>query len=165
MKIIIDALCGILFKIGGTAKENYPMAGVEKKGARVVGIPVILGISLCFYLKSFIPLLCIGTYQILRLGYGIPGENDKGSFLGRIFKLGWLTRAAYGKICAAVGALPLFWLGLQKENYLAYILLNAIIGGTLDYLKAPAIIIETAQGLGFGAILWLMSNAPIVKVF
>lgn len=156
MKILIDLICGALFKIGGTAKENYPLPGIDKKGARVVAIPVILGLSLSFYFKSFIPLLCIGSYQILRLGYGIPSATDKGSFLGRMFKIGWLTRAAYGLITSLVGSYPLVFCGLGREVYIAYALVNAGIAGALVYLKAPAMIIEIAQGIGYGLILFIL---------
>jgi hypothetical protein len=149
MKILLDLICGALFKIGGSKKEDYPLPGKDKKPARTIILPLVLAGSLAIYAKSIIPLLCIGTYQTLRLGYG------EKSVLRNIFKTAWLTRAAYGAITSLAGASPLLFCGLKTQNYILYALVNAGVSGVLNFLNAPVAIQEIGQGLCTGLILFL----------
>jgi hypothetical protein len=67
-------VCAFLWAIGGAGP----------KLVRRIGVPVVVGISLCFtnlWLLLTIPPL----WGIVALGYGMPDATDKGSWLGRLY--------------------------------------------------------------------------------
>jgi hypothetical protein len=83
--------------------------------------------------------------------------KDKGSWLGRLIGIDWLTRGAYGLIVAGLGALPLVlggYLGILP--YILYISLNFAIGAILCRFKAIDLIIEPAVGAGLASIVLLI---------
>ena len=149
--ILIVALCGLLYWIGGRSWGN--------KMFRRIGVPVLLALYLAIKCKCWwIFLACGAGYGLtIPIGYGEPDESDPGSWLGRIFKVGWLIRGVYGSIVASVGAVGLVLGHFQGiVAYLAYIALNFAIGAILCYFKAPDWLIEPAVGAGIGSIVFFI---------
>lgn len=147
---ILFLTCGLLWYLGGQINHNI----------RRIPIPIILALYLACALKTWwLFLACgIGYGLTIPIGYGEPTADDpKPSFLGKIFKVGWLIRGIYGLIVACFGALGLV-LGhfLAWPAYLLYLALNFAIGAILVKFKAPDYIIEPFIGLGIGSIIFLV---------
>jgi hypothetical protein len=127
---------GILGAIGGSGN----------KGARRIGIPVMLAGYAYSRLENIYVITICSMIGALSLGYGIPdvdylidGNGDKGSFLGRfylkLFKSNhkWADIATRGTIGLLI-ALSLLSLPLIKGNWIVYgigslgiILTNALL--------------------------------------
>lgn len=154
MKIIFFILTSILYRIGGEAKELEPFKGLPKKFFRTMVLPGLISLTFVFT-HPWLALLNFGNLQALRMGYGIPDETDKGSFLGRIFKEGWLTRAIWGFIVALSGSTILF-INHQPQEAFFYMILVPAISGTLVYLKANDKITDIGIGMGVSSLIWLI---------
>lgn len=152
IKLLIVGICGLLFWLGGRSWGH--------KAFRRIGIPLLLGITFAIGLKTWwLFLVCgIGYALTICIGYGEPTPDDpKPSWLGKIFKKGWLIRGVYGILVASVGALGLV-VGhfLPLTGYFAYIGLNFAVGAVLCHFKVPDYIIEPGVGLGIGSIVFFI---------
>ena len=150
--IAIDLIVALLFWIGGRSWGN--------KMFRRIGVPVVLAGYLAIKLKCWwLFLACGAGYGLtIPIGYGEPTPDDPvPSFLGRIFKVGWLIRGVYGVLVAGFGALGLI-LGafLWVAWYAVYIALNFVTGAILCKLKVPANAIEPLIGAGIGSIVFFV---------
>jgi hypothetical protein len=104
MNLIIIFLCGLLGWLGGRSWGN--------KMFRRAGIPFVLGLFLAITRAWWLFFAVGGVLGFtLPIGYGEPTPDDpKSSFLGLIFRKGWLIRGVYGllvALSAILGYLPL----------------------------------------------------------
>jgi len=94
-KILLIIICAGLWRLGGWEKAKW-------SGYRDMLVPIIIGGYYFFTLKWWVGLLTIGTFQIIRLGYGSydPEHDDKPSLLAKITKdrEGHIVRGLYGLI-------------------------------------------------------------------
>ena len=143
LKIAIILGCGQLWRMGGKG-EKY---------ARGFIVPFIIALYSAVALRHWwlFPLL-FATYQIVHIGYGVPDNTDKGSWLGRICKVGWIARGVAGGLYALVGALPVFLITRAFGLFFVYIISNFAIGAILDYCKVKDEVIERVIGAGVGSI-------------
>ena len=119
VNIIAVLLCSMLWRAGG-----------EWKGwLRDTLVPIIIALCFAWNTKTWwlFPIIA-GTYQIIRLGYGINSP------LKKLFKWEPLVRGAYGAICATLGALPIALFTHAWLSYFYYILLCALAQGLLVWL-------------------------------
>lgn len=156
-------LCGIAWRLGGMNKTAY---------CRDVIIPIILGAFIGYELngvlwqKIVIGILTIGSFNIVRIGYGAydPEHDDKPSFLGGLLKdrKGYLTRSLAGLLYGIIGLLPLLVFNIIGHHYifivkyLGYSLFVAGISYLLSSLKAKDIIIEPLIGVAVTSIIFLI---------
>ena len=137
------------------------IAGGQWSGRiRDVGVPILLGIAL--FLKGaswWIALLCIGTYNIIRLGYGNKDpDDDKPSFLATIIPdyEGYWIRAVWGLLASSIGVLPLIlthsiWIGA----YITYIIINVIINFCVSKFRLSVFPTDTLVSIGIGLIVFV----------
>jgi hypothetical protein len=147
LKINLCLLISLLFYLGGQIHHNI----------RRIPIPLILALYFAITLKwwLFFPI-GLGYWATIILGYGSPEGDDKPSFLGKVFRVGWLIRGIWGLLVASLGSLALVWGGfIPLIAYLGYIALNFGIGAYLCYKEYPVNVIEPLVGLGIGAVLFL----------
>lgn len=146
VKLLVDGACAAFYAIGGW----------KYKGAKIIALPSLLALYFAFTRQDIGLFLLAGSYQILRIGDGIPDASDPiGSWLGRIFKVGEITSAVAGALYATVGASLLVYRTHNFLGYAAYILLNAGIGFTVKKFKLKQVYVDLARGLGMGAIVWM----------
>jgi hypothetical protein len=81
-------ICAFLWAIGGSGP----------KMVRRIGVPIVVTGSLTFTSLWLIPLI-LPLWGIVSIGYGMPGNDDKGSALGRFYSkflpykaANWATR-------------------------------------------------------------------------
>ena len=86
--VIPGLVCALLWAIGGAGP----------KLVRRLGVPAVMGICLSFT-SLWLLLAILPLWGIVSMGYGIPNETDKGSWLGRFFCMflphkaaNWATR-------------------------------------------------------------------------
>ena len=146
-EILIIATCAWLWRLGGAGH----------KWARRIIIPLILALSCAFLTKTWWIFLAVGVgLQTIGLGYGVPDEGDKGSWLGRIFKIFWLTRGIYGAIVACGASLGLIIGGfIPWWAFVGYVVLNFVVGSVLSALKVKDIIIEPCIGAVISLVILL----------
>jgi hypothetical protein len=152
IKIALTLLIPLLFWLGGQFNHNI----------RRIPIPIILALYFAFTTAWWLFFAVGAGFGLtIPIGYGQPSPEDtKPSFLGKIFKIGWLIRGVYGAIVSAAGGLGLFLAGfLPFLFYIAYVLLNFSVGAILCKNKAKASFIEPMVGLGIASIVWLVRNA------
>jgi len=160
IEIFIVALCSVLWRLGGWDKAKW-------SGYRDVLIPIILGLWAGWETYNWvIAISTIGTYQIIRIGYGAydPTNDDKPSFLGFILKdtEGWKARGIAGLLYGLVGAFPLMLnkclvVGFSGSLvYFAYAIMICVISGILSYNKAKDWVIEPAIGALVGSIVFFI---------
>jgi hypothetical protein len=155
MKILIMLLSAAFYRIGGSDKEKNWPKGVDKKGARIIGLPALISFSLALingnilYLFNFLPM------QALRLGDGIPQGKDRGSFLGRIFKRDWLTSGIVQGINVVAAYSIRLYLTRDIEGFFVYVIVNVVVAASLKYLKAPDWMIEPGRGAALATIIYL----------
>lgn len=93
---------------------------------RRVGIPAVM---FARHLLHHLPPAGLITYAlwvgILSLGYGIPDEHDKGSFLGRWLKKDWLVRGFIAISLSIASALQVFTGGATT---LRWLLCSCVLG-------------------------------------
>lgn len=138
LKLLFVLLIATLWRLGGWNKAKW-------SGYRDVLIPIFIGLFFAFYYKTWwlFPAMA-ASYNIIRIGYGIPDPTDEGSWLGRTFKHPWLVRGIAGILYAALGS---FWLFFTVPNflpiYLKYMFAGFLIGSqchTMDVkLSEPTI--------------------------
>lgn len=158
IKILLIILCGYLWRLGGTHNRAW---------TRDVIIPIILGAYIGFEYHWAVGLLTIGSFNIIRMGYGAydPEHDDKPSFLGQLThdRDGWWIRGMVGALYGISGLIPLsiYWLsyGIFTQRFFihwfAYILINALIGFIFCRLKAKDVVIEPAIGVGVGTLFFI----------
>jgi hypothetical protein len=155
MKILILALCSYLYRLGGSDKAHSWPYGVDKKGARVVGIPAVMALSLAIFNKNLFYLFNALTMQSLRLGDGIPDATDPGSFLGRIFKKDWLTSGVVQGINALATYSIKYFINHDLQSLVVFVLINSFTAGILKYAKAKDKYIEPARGAALSLVLFM----------
>lgn len=149
MKLILIILCGVLWEVGGRAKEDNPFSGMDKKIIRTMILPGVL----CLWFFPAHPVLSVlsfGCMQIFRIGYG------ESSFLGKIYSTPWVTRMMAGILYGAIGGAALLFGSHHYEAWLSYIGIIAAVNATLCYLGASKKVMEVGAGLSAGSILWLI---------
>ncbi|MCA9409490.1 MAG: hypothetical protein KC733_12425, partial [Candidatus Omnitrophica bacterium] len=103
IKGLILIACTQFWRMGGTKLGSW---------WRDVLIPIIIGAYIGFETTWWIGLISVGTFNIIRLGYGIPSHDDEGSLIGRFFynklrlDIPWLVRGVVGAIYGLWGLLP-----------------------------------------------------------
>ncbi len=149
MTILIMLACSILWRLGGW----------RWKWCRRIIVPVSLALYLSITLKTWWLFFAVGMPLGLTIpiGYGEPTPDDpKPSFLGQIFRKGWLIRGIYGAIVAGSGSLGLLvtkYIGFS--GYFIYIVLNFTIGAVLCRIKAPDWLVEPLIGAGVALLVLL----------
>jgi hypothetical protein len=146
INLAIMAICGVLWRIGGSGP----------KPARRIGIPVILALYFAITEQWWLFFIEGAAYGLtIPIGYGAPTpDDDKPSFLGKIFRKGWIIRAMYGLIVSGTGALPLVIAGdLGLWAYLGYLALNFTIGALVVVFKLKDVFAEILVGLGFASVV------------
>lgn len=146
----------------------WRLGGTNKKGwMRDILVPIILGLwaGLETY-NLVIAISTIGTYQIIRIGYGSydPINDDKPSFLGCILHdtEGWKARGVAGLLYGLVGAFPLAFnkclvVGFSGLlGYFTYAFSICVISGILSYNKAKDWVIEPVIGALVGSIVFFI---------
>ena len=78
--VIPGVVCSFLWAIGGAGP----------KMVRRLGVPLVMAVSLSFT-NLWLLLTMLPLWGIISIGYGMPGEGDKGSALGRF----WLKLLPY----------------------------------------------------------------------
>lgn len=160
IKLISYLICLPLWFLGGWDKAKW-------SGYRDVLIPIIIGASLGWFIpgvwwvKLLIGFFSIGTYQIIRLGYGnYEPENDpKPSFLAKIThdRNGWWIRSIWGFLVGIVGPLAVI---IHKDIaiwiYLCYILGNSLIGFSVSRFKLPVLVTDLIVAAGIASIIFLI---------
>jgi hypothetical protein len=134
IKIILAALCGVLWFLGGWGKESGNL--VPWKGWRVVLIPIILGVSTAlfmhgaWFMRLVIGVTTTASMNIIRIGYGNydPEHDNKPSFLAKVThdRGGWWIRAICGALYVLIGYLPYV---LYSGRWWFYLLLAAVSAG------------------------------------
>lgn len=139
--LIVFILCGLLWRAGG-----------EWKGwMRDTLVPISIGLYFLQYHWWLFPMLA-GTYQIIRLGYGVNSP------LKKVFKYEPLVRGVYGLICGAVGALPIAFFNLFY--YILYCIVVSFTMFVLVYMddksdKINVWYVEIISGLSVGSIVFI----------
>ena len=150
--IYLSIFCAIAFWVGGRDWGH--------KTFRRIAIPIILALYLACALKTWwLFLACgVGYGLTLPIGYGEPTPDDtKLSWLGKVFRVGWLIRGLYGLIVACFGALGLVLGGfIPLTGYFAYLVLQFAVGAILCHFRAPDYIIEPCVGLGIGSVVFFI---------
>ena len=123
IKLMIICICAELWYQGGQRGRAW---------CRDVLIPIILGTCVGFFSVWWIGLLNIGTFNIIRIGYGIPDEGDEGSMLGRTFKKPWLVRMIAGLLYGIWGLLPLFVFSIINAQHLLFYAYSACINSFVN---------------------------------
>ncbi len=150
MDILVVIISASLFIIGGSAKEQFPLPGIDKKPARIFALPLILAVTLAIKMSCWWNIFVFGTLQILRIGYG------EDSVLHKFINSDWGVRAAAGFLYGAIGGSIPFYITGNLQGYLTYVGINTVVNGVLNYLKAPVMIMETGAGVAVASILWLI---------
>lgn len=149
-------LLNSLFLIG--CAELWHRGGSKKAWLRDVLIPVMIGLLLALKTNFWIGFFSIGAFQIIRIGYGIPdpGTDDKGSWLGRVFKIPWLVRGVAGALYGLVGLSIWIWFTKQFGVYLGYALLNFFVNAMGEKMKWPVGVVERLAGAAIGSIVFFI---------
>lgn len=138
----------------------WVLGGQIKGRIRDVGVPILMGLGIWLATRSWLAgILTIGTFQIIRLGYGNYEKGEKNSFLGNLThdSKGWYVRAIYGAIVALVGCGALFALKLLPwPKAIVYIAGNTLIGFGVSRLRLPVLLTDVLVSLGFGSLLFLI---------
>jgi len=154
--ILYIALCAFLWRMGGWGKEDgNPLPA---KQWRTVGIPVTLAACLAIRTGIWWIFLVEGALVAAWIvqGYGIPDESDEGSWLGRILKIGWLTRGVWGFLMALAAGLALAILKvLPIFRLVVYVAGSFVLGALLSYFKVKDKYIEPAIGGWIGLVVLL----------
>ena len=155
-------------EILGAIVALWIVGGQIKGSIRDVGVPLLLGFGIWLDLSGdwmhriIYAVLLVGTYQIIRLGYGnySPEDDDKPSFLAAIThdRQGYVIRAVWGLLVGLVGTLPLL-LGryIPFSAYALYGLVNALIGYMVSKFKFGVWLTDSLVSLGVGSILFLVN--------
>jgi len=149
-KLLILFLCIELWRQGG---NKYAWL-------RDTLIPIILGGYIVFRGHPFLGIFSIGCYQIIKIGYGIPSEDEKGSLLARLcYKIGikssWIIRGLAGALYGLIGAsLILSVIGFWK--YLLYVVINFGLNAIGEYKHWNVKIVERLVGLGVGSLVFFI---------
>lgn len=151
VRIIIILFCGELWRMSGSHRYNIG------KWARCIVLPFILAWYFAWQEKTLVGglvllLILVGLWQLTRMGYGIPGNGDKGSSLGRIFRIAELVRGVAGAIYSlpSLMVLPKTYIGV-----FAYFYVNFAIGYVGSLIKLKAKFFERLIGMGVASIiLW-----------
>jgi len=129
---ILPIICGFLGAFGGTTGGN--------KAARRYLIPILITGLAFAQTGSILVLTILSMIGWLSLGYGIPGNGDEGSHLGRfyynLFHQNHLladifTRGTIGLLIA----LSLISIPIIKENWFIYILCGLGICSVYTYIS------------------------------
>ena len=150
IKILVIIACAVLFWLGGRSWGN--------KMFRRIGIPILIALYIGIFCKWWLFFPCGAWLGLtIPIGYGEPTpDDDKPSFLGLIFRKGWLIRGVWGLIVALV-SVWLFAFGyIHLGLMVAYLALNFCIGASLCALKAPDFIIEPLVGASLASLVLLI---------
>lgn len=157
VKVLIFLACMELWHLGG---------GKGKAWCRDVLIPIILGIYVGYQSVWWVGLFTIGSFNIIRIGYGIKDETDDGSALCRFYwnlglKYSWLVRGTAGALYGISGAcVYLAWTICNHSSahlvYFIYVGVNFVLNAVGEALKLPRRIVERAAGLGVASLVFLL---------
>lgn len=147
VKVAILLICAELWYQGGQNNRAW---------MRDVLITIILGAWVGWKSVWWIGILTIGTFNIIRIGYGIPDSTDEGSFLGRIFKVGWLTRGVAGTLYGLVGLLGYVIYTHHLLTYLIFTAVNGVVNGMGEGCKIDSKIWDRVRGLAIGSLVFLI---------
>jgi hypothetical protein len=148
LKVMIFLITPILWKIGGTHKKAW---------VRDVLIPIIMGIYIGLVTTTWwIGFLSIGSYQIIKIGYGIPDATDEGSFLGRTFRIPWLVRGVAGLLYALIGGINVFIFTKLFSIWAVYCGINFVLNALGEKMKWKDYIVEPLAGVGVASLVWLL---------
>lgn len=146
IKILIFCACIELWYQGGQTGRAW---------CRDILIPIILGVYLGFKSVWFIGILSIGSFNIIRIGYGIPDETDEGSLLGRTFKIPWLVRGIAGLLYGLIGLINFVIYTKAFMLYIAYSLINFFIQALGEKLKLNIKICDRLTGAAVGCLVFI----------
>jgi len=150
IKIVIISICAILWRLGGWNKAKW-------SGYRDVLVPIIIGGYFFFTLNWWVGILTIGTFQIIRMGYGAydPENDSKPSFLAKITKdrEGYIIRGLYGLITSVIGSCFVIFYTKKYILYLLYIIGNTILEVILTKKKSKDTIHELLVGAAKACII------------
>ena len=125
---------------------------------RDILIPILCGVVML--IKTHNPLLSfltIGSFQIIRLGYGAydPEHDTKPSLLAKLThdRLGATNRAIYGLIVGLVGLLPFVIFTGNYWHYIIYSLLLALTGFLVVKLKSNRYMTDLNIGAAVGNVI------------
>jgi hypothetical protein len=147
---IVIIVCAVLWRLGGEIKGRI----------RDVGVPIILGIYtplfLPFDIFTKIPLiiLTIGSFNVIRLGYGNYEEGDPEQSTLATFihdKNGWWIRAVWGLIVGIIG--PIFIMLYCHRFFPLYFFINVLINYMVSRLRLNVWIAEPLVGIGVSSIV------------
>lgn len=165
VKVVALVLIAFFWRLGGWDKAKW-------SGFRDVLVPIAIGgiigwqMDGLLWQKILIGVLTIGSYNIIRMGYGSydPENDDKPSFLAKITKdrKGYIIRSIVGTLYGLIGLLPLLIFSIITHNlaflkiYGAYSLYNGFTGFLVTKFKANDWVTELSVGAGVGSIIFLI---------
>jgi len=145
LKVCVSLVCAILWRMSGSDK-------FDGHWHRNFAIPLILSWYLLLWHNIWMFIVLMGTWQILRIGYGVPDEwGEKGSHLGRIFRTEPLTRAVAGVLYT----LPVLFI-ISPDIWWKYAWVGFTIGFQGSLIKLLAHEYELMIGVGVSSIVWLI---------
>lgn len=161
VKIILIALCGILWRLGGWGRESgNPLPW---KGWRVVLIPVILGAAIglfmedLWYVRLLVGLASAASLNIIRIGYGNydPEHDNNPSLLAKIAhdRNGWWIRAIAGALYVLAGYLPYAFYSGRWGFYFVWTVVSAVTGFCASRFRLKAKIADFLIGSTIAEIL------------
>ena len=128
------------------------MAGGEwNKKLRRIGLPVLLVIYIILQ-QNWLGLVSVPLLALcLSIGYGIPDEEDEGSFLGKLFPNKYIVRTIIC-IAYAIAFIPWFW-GKWVHLSVYFVTIEVITMLAIRYLKRYAKVEQFL--IGCGLAIWL----------
>ena len=147
LKILLMMGCAELWYQGGQSGRAW---------MRDVLITILMGAWIGYVTVWWIGIISVGSFNIIRIGYGVPDESDEGSLLGRIFKKPWLVRGVAGGLYGLVGLLPFVVYTQQYHIYLCYASLNFAINSIGEALAIHHEVWDRVRGLVIGSIVFLI---------
>jgi len=147
LQLAILLVCAELWYQGGQPKRAW---------MRDVLLTIIAGTWIGWRTVWWIGILSIGSFNIVRVGYGIPDATDEGSFLGRLFKKPWLTRGVAGLLYGLVGLLPYVIYTHSVCIYIGYAIANAIVNGMGEALAIHHKVWDRVRGLTIGLLTFIV---------
>lgn len=151
---ITSIIAGILGGLSGADRSS--------KFFRRIALPLLLYILGLIY-HNYYSIIILAWFFILSLGYGVPGETDEGSVLGRLFykickKNAWWTNFFVKLSLGVLFSLVLVTIAISTKKYallfvsaplaiLSQVIFGSIIGGLgcIILFKRKILIIEIAR--------------------
>ena len=154
-KILFVIVIAILWRLGGMNKKAW---------CRDIIIPILMGSMIGYYLypRWWIGFVSIGAFQIIKMGYGIPDDDDDGSALGRLFYVhlklpySWLVRGTAGGLYALIGLSVYTIFTQQYLVYLFYAVLNFTANALGEKLGWKDYVVEPVAGVALSTLVFFL---------